>query len=104
MRMFKLTTQQVKRNYKKKVTTNYLFFISNNIIARKLILQVTNMRCIVRPIFIFYPQPNRSVDTQNESMNLLVNSFLYFRQSNNAGNTVILAEVVVNRYWEKNSK
>ena len=45
----------------KKMTTNDLFFISKNIIARKQILQVANMRCDARPIFILYPQPNRSI-------------------------------------------
>ena len=43
------------------MTTNDLFFISKNIITRKQILQVTNMRYDARPMFIFYPQPNRSV-------------------------------------------
>ena len=45
------------------MTTNDLFFISKNIIARKQNLQVTNMcyDACAGPIFIFYPQPNRSV-------------------------------------------
>ena len=43
------------------MTTNDLFFISKNIIARKQNLQVTNMRYDARPIFIFYPKPNKPV-------------------------------------------
>ena len=41
--------------------TDYLFFISENIIAKKQILQVTNMRYDARPIFILYPQSDRSI-------------------------------------------
>ena len=42
------------------MTTNDLFFISENIIAREQNLQVTNMCYDARPIIIFYPQPNSS--------------------------------------------
>ena len=61
--MFKVPTQQVKRIYKRKnkMTTNGLFFISKNIIVRKQNFQVTNTRYNARPIFIFYPQPSKSV-------------------------------------------
>ena len=66
------------------MATNDLFLISKNIIARKQILQVTNMPYDAGSIFIFYPQPNRSVSCPkgiNEREMKKVSSFLHFRQN-----------------------
>lgn len=61
------------------MTTICLFFISNKIVGRKQILQATSICYNIRSIFFLIHGLSFS---QNESMNLLVNSFLHFRQWN----------------------
>ena len=69
MRTFKVTAQQVKRKYNKKQnTTNYLFFITKNIISRRQILQVTNMRYDTRPTESASTFPKLTIETQKQGV------------------------------------
>ena len=60
------------------MTINYLFFISKKIVARKQILQVTNMCYDARPIFILYLQPNRSIWYWKRINELIIQYFFTF--------------------------
>ena len=82
------------------MTINYLFFISKKIVARKQILQVTNMCYDARPIFILYLQPNRSIWYWKRINELIIQYFFTFLPKH----LVILAVAAVKKYWRRNSK
>ena len=77
--------------------TNYLFVISKEIIARKQIFQVFNMCYYVQRIFVCYIQPIRSV-SYPKGINELISQYKCFAFS--LKYFLVLAQVVVNKYWK----
>ena len=77
--------------------TNYLFVVSKEIISRKQIFQVFNTCYYVRRIFIFYPQPIRSV-LYPKGIHELFSQYKRFAFS--LKHFLVLAQVVVNKYWK----